>query len=120
MKRKNYKTLWAIVQTCLFFLPLAYVPIGAAYSISYDEGYIEEVTPRVLDGSVGVFNIEGAVEDWKDSEGTFYGKKWQLEHKELYYINWFIGMFILGLVLQFFNVVWWMIYDSNDFGERDY
>ncbi len=94
---------WKITQITLFILPIIVALIMTPYQIAYDEGYVNEVTPRVLDNGT---NFEGAVEDWKDTEGAFYDKQFKLEHKELYYLANFGFGLLFGCLLQIFNLFW--------------
>lgn len=117
MKKTNFKKAWIITQVLLFFIPVFVCLIIAPYNISYDKGYVETVNPRVLDGGGGDFNIEGAVEDWKDTEGAFYYKEWKLQHQELYYIYGILSGIGLGLILQICNFMWILIYiEKNGYG----
>lgn len=114
MKEETFIKLWKIVQISLFGLPIILFIVYIPYEISYDEGYINEVIPRVLDNGEG---FEGAVEDWKDSEGTFYNKKWKLEHKELYFFNNLFNGILVGIFLQVFNFVWGIIRETIEFDD---
>ena len=112
----TFKRLWIITQVLLFFLPIFGVIIYTPYEIDYDRGYVQIVTPRVLDQGD---SFEGAVEDWKDSEGIFYDKDWKLKHIELYWIgNILMGIFI-GLMFQIFNLLWMTIKDEYNFDNKD-
>ncbi len=115
MIKKIYITVWIIAQMLLLFIPMIIGVVMTPYEISYDKGYVETVNPRVLDGGSGDFNIEGAVEDWKDAEGTFYDKEWKLQHQELYYIYNITTGLVIGLAFQILNMLWWLTYEGNKY-----
>ncbi len=117
MKKTNFKKAWITTQMLLFFIPIFVSIIMAPYTISYDKGYVETVNPRVLDGGSGDFNIEGAMEDLKDTEGAYYYKEWKLQHQELYYIYGALNGLTIGALLQIFNFMWLLIYsEKNGYG----
>ena len=113
MNKQIYITLWITVQTFLFILPILIAAISIPYTISYDEGYVREVIPRILDDPQEPIpsDFEGAVEDWKDAESTFYKRQWKLENKELYYLEGFGCALLLSSLLQFFNLFWFLGFD---------
>ena len=107
---KGFIAAWIIVQVCLFFIPLLFVPIIASYNMSRDTHMVNTINQRAFASQQG--ELSSAVVTYFDAQEVYEQKVWMLNNKELYYVLPLVAMLMLSIILQLFNFWWYDIYEQ--------